>query len=187
MAWLRAIVLWLASLFTPIPSPQPMPDPIPEPQNPIQEPPQPTTREILYKEAKASLGVDWTPQDKIPDDVACVDHLQAIYRKATGTYIGKGASLYSTKGLLLVLKADPRFRPIPLAEILPGDILVAATGEGNDPADHGHCWIAGFTHCMSNTSFGPDKGKWIANYTLTEIVADFVKRRGFKLHAFRPL
>lgn len=183
MDWLRAIIAWLASLLSPA-EPEPVPIPTPEPEIGPVEPPKPSTRENLYVAAKASLGVDWTPEDVIPDSVACVSHLQEIYRKATGSYIGKGAARYNTKGLLLVIAADSRFKRVASDEALPGDIAICATGEGRDPSDHGHCWIVGKTHWMSNTSA---TGNWEANYTKEEVLNFFVKRRGFTLHVFRPL
>jgi hypothetical protein len=159
------------------PEPSPAPIAAPEP-NPAPE----TRRETLYLTAKNAIGEDLTPGDEIPDGVACVAQLQAVFHRAFGQYIGTDAARYNTAALAKALQADPQFSEIPISQALPGDIAVAATGEGRDKTQHGHCWIAGKQAWMSNDS---GSGLWKANYTKDAILSMFVAGRGFPLHAFR--
>lgn len=169
----------------PTPAPMPVPEPPPEaPKQPL-ETTLPPKREILYDAAKASLETDLTPRDEVPDEVACVAQLQAVFFKAFKRYIGEGAARYNTAALLLALRRDAAFKEIQLDDALPGDIAVCPTGHGANPAEHGHCWIIGKTHWMSNTSFDPGKGKWQASSTKPAVINSFVKKRGFPLHVFR--
>lgn len=144
--------------------------------------PEPSKREILYNWSKASIGRDLTPTDSVPDEVACVAQLQAVFFKAFSSYIGDGAARYNTLALLQALQKDPRFKMIPPSEALFGDIAVAPTGKGKNPKEHGHCWIVGKHDWMSNDS---DTGLWKANYTKDAVFNVFVKERGFPLYVFR--
>lgn len=155
---------------------------MPEPQNQPVEPPKPTNREILYDWSKASIGKDLTPSDSVPDEVACVAQLQAVFYKAFGSFIGEGSARYNTLALHKALQQDQRFIMLPPSDALYGDIAVAPTGKGTNPYEHGHCWVVGKHDWMSNDS---STGLWKANYTKEAILNFFVKQRGFPLYIFR--
>lgn len=137
--------------------------------------------EKLYQTAKASLGMDITPNDIIPDDVSCVASLQEVYRRAFGVYIGTGATLYNTRALKTHLATDPRFTPVSWEELNYGDIVVYGTGEGN-PGAVGHCFVVGKRDWMNNHS---DTGLWTANYTKAQVKAYWEDKLGFKPGCFR--
>lgn len=164
------------------PIPQPVPEASSEPQNDDVGPVPPLPREVLYEASRAALGDDLTPRDEIDDELACVSQIQEVIRLATGSYIGSGAERYNTFAFKKALDAHAHFSKIAFEEVLPGDVVVAATGEGQG---HGHCWIVGVNHWMSNSSFGANKGKWTPNYTKPAVVQTFVKQRGFTLHCYR--
>lgn len=161
----------------------PMPTtPAPEPPGAPVSPAEPSNRERLYNTSKASLGLELTPADAIPDEVGCVENLQAVFHKTTGTYIGKDAARYNTLALKRALDVDSRFRSVSLEEALPGDPAVCPTGMGKNPKEHGHCWIVGKRDWMSNNS---KTGLWSADMTRESVVNSFVKKRGFPLYVYR--
>lgn len=181
------LIALLARLFkwNPMPpSADPVqPDPLPIP--PIELPKEPTLADKLYNTSKSCIGIDITPGDAIPDPVACVAQLQEVHRRALGQYIGSGAALYSTYALLTELKESDLFMDV--SDPLPGDIWLYATGTGNGTVSNGHCGVVGKTNWMSNTSFGPDRGKWMANYTKETVRAYFETKGGYPPHYFRPI
>jgi len=150
------------------PEPQPDTTPKPEPKSPSQ---------ILYNTAKASLGKDLTPSDRVPDEVACVSQVQAVYKKAFGHYIEPYTD--STTTLTRVLRSHRDFQE---ANPTRGCISVFPTGNGTI----GHVGIWGDTHVMSNNSAGKDKGKFTANYTHAEWKAAAAKR-GLICRYFLPV
>lgn len=146
---------------------------------------EPTPRELLYEVSKASLGMDLTPKDEIPDSVACVAQIQEVLRRTFGTYVGKGAALYNTRAFLNALVEDSSF--LRVDEPLYGDIVVCATGTSVKPNSgvvYGHCGIVGKTHWMSNSSHN---GLWEANYTKDSWIAYFHTKGGYPVHYFRKV
>lgn len=149
--------------------------PMPEPTEKQSE-----TGEQLLHEAKKAEGIDVTPKDEIPDDVACVAQLQEVYRRATGSYIGTGAALYNTGALYNHLQTDPKF--ILRNSPLPGDIILSPTGYSSKGYPNGHVGVVGETHVFSNTS---KNGKWEANYTLQSWEESYAKKKGFPVYYYR--
>lgn len=147
--------------------------------------PQETNKEKLYRVSKDYIGTDLTPDDKIPDEVACVAQLQEVHRRAFGHYIGTGAALYNTRALKNHLLTDERFEQIPWEETDFGDIVVFATGENKyntSPDVRGHCFVVGKKDWMNNDS---RTGLWEANYLKSGVERYWMKANGFPPFVFR--
>lgn len=112
--------------------------------------------------------------------MACVANLQVVYFKTTGSYIGQGAALYSTRALKDWMLKDKRFTRVDTH--LPGDVLVYSTGEGNGKISNGHCFVVGKKDWMSNNSF---TGLWDANFTEAKARDYYEKKGGFTPYFFR--
>ncbi len=187
---IRSLVRWFTALFdrSPYSSPQPtVTVPPAGPEMPLNAPTasvSPTKAQLLYDAAKLVIGTDLTPRDEVPDRVACVVQLQAVFHNAFGHFIGTGAARYNTKALDAALAASPLFRKVHVRDVKPGCIAVAPTGHGTNPSEHGHCWITGKTHWMSNDS---RTGRWEANYTYDQVHSFFVLKRGFPLNIYEPI
>lgn len=115
--------------------------------------------EKLYRTAFACIGKEVSPRDIAPDEIACVESLEEIYKKCFGRYIsGTLKPHLHTFALLKHLEDHPDFQEVEFPEI--GAIVVSATGTGNNKI-RGHAGICGKTHIMSNNSF---TGNWEADY-----------------------
>ncbi len=146
----------------------------------LEEPIKETNREVLYRVSKKCIGQEMSPLDKAPDDLACVESLNGVFKEAFGHEIAKG--LLSTTVLYKHMLLDSRFKKIPHDEIQPGDISIAVTGESTKGALHGHVGVQGKETVMGNNG---SNGIWGAHYTHEAWVNVFQKKLGFPLHAFR--
>lgn len=130
-------------------------------------------KSTLFDVATQNLGVDVTPQDTVPDDVACAEVLTTLMKKVyPETPIIPGtATLYEW------LLKQPSWKQT--NDPQPGDIAICPTGYGKGP---GHCWVV-MENCVyaSNNSLGIHKGKFTQNYTRETIQA---KYPSFTLHHF---
>lgn len=114
-------------------------------------------REKLYKTSKASIGVEVSPLDIAPDNLACVESLSKIIQKAVPEL--QFPTLLSTRELFEYLERSVSFTPV--NEPLYGDIILSVTSTGDGTIAHGHTGIYGKTWIMSNDS---RTGTWEANY-----------------------
>jgi len=149
---------------------------------PTPEPvPVKTSREILYETAKACLGMDASPKDAAPDDLACADSVNQIHFKAFGFPIEipgiSTAMMYQS-----MLKNKELFQVV--TKPLHGDIIISPTGYGNGRLTHGHMGIVGKYGIMSNDSM---TGKWRQNYTLESWISYFQWKGGFPVVFFRRI
>lgn len=152
----------------------------------LEEQPRETRREILYRVSKSYIGVETTPKDEVPDQVACVASLQEVYRKAFGHYIGTGAALYNTRALKEALLVHQDFERIQPGNEMFGDVCVFPTGENThstSPNVRGHVFVVGKRDWMSNDS---SSGLWKANWTKDSALRYFVRANGFPQFVFRP-
>src|ERR1700741_3409527 len=85
---IKFIIKKILSLFEGKEVPLPNDVSLPPQPEPIRLTPPPTIlqtpRERLYEVAKATLGTDASPKDEAPDDLACAESVNAIYKKAFG-------------------------------------------------------------------------------------------------------
>ncbi len=115
-----------------------------------------TRREKLYDVAYSFLGKDASPTDKAPDDLACAESVNAVYKAAFGSEIGGDVS---TLRMYEALQTYSAFREV--IDPLYGDIIISPTTLARVPV--GHVGIVGKWQIMSNNSYN---GKWEAHYTL---------------------
>lgn len=147
------------------------------------EVPKVTNREKLYNVSKASLGLELTPKDEVPDSVACVSSFQVVAKKALGRTLGTGSALESTMALYVYLSDADEVEKVQAP--LPGDIALCATGTSsltNTPVGRGHVAIVGKKDWMSNNSY---TGKWTADYTAKTWKDFFETLGGYKTAFFR--
>lgn len=114
-------------------------------------------REKLYEVAYSFLGKDASPKDLAPDDLACAESVNAVYKAAFGHEIGGGVS---TTQMYRALKNSDEFLEVDAP--LFGDIVISPTGYVRSVAV-GHVGIVGKWQIMSNNSA---TGRWEAHYTL---------------------
>lgn len=150
--------------------------PIPEPPQPL---PEPSIREKIYKEARKSLGIDVSPSDSAPDDLACVESLCQVLKKV-GIEV---PPTLSTLTFYTWLKKSPKF--IQTTENKPGNIIISPTGKGNGSIPHGHVGILGEAGwILSNDSA---TGMWLENYTLQKWVDRFRTKGGYPILFFEAI
>lgn len=141
--------------------------------------------DLLYKTALGCIGTDASPNDVAPDDLACAETVNEIYKKAFGTYISTpGLSTYSLYSAMRLspyfYKVDEEYEPV-----LPGDIIISPTGFGTGSLTHGHVGImapGGFV--MSNDSYS---GMFQKNYSIERWRERYGKIGGFPILFFRPI
>ncbi len=138
----------------------------------------------IYEYAKSKLGQHVVPLDSENDYgvLGCAESVNAVVEGATGEDVGGGVS---TALMLAYLMNQARFESVLYADVLPGDIVMCATGKSSFfPAMHGHVGIAGKQWIMSNSS---EDGTWEANYTYGTWKAHFADQMGFPIQCFRML
>ena len=107
-----------------------------------------------------ALGTDVTPQDNVPDEVACAEVVTTLLKKKyPETPIIPG----TWKLLDYLSKPTSNFTEI--HEYEAGSIVVAATGTGK-AGTIGHTWVVMEDGTLaSNNSFGIYRGRFTKNYT----------------------
>lgn len=166
-AWDK-FIQFLKTLFTP-PAQPTVPLTIP-PAQPVE----PAT-ERLAKLAERWIGQDVTPQDEVPDEVACVESLvrvaQPLYPELKG--------LTYTPILHSVLKMNKRFK----ATLTPkrGVIVVSPTKGDNK----GHCGI--FLSDQKICSNQSATGKWLQNYDWSSWIAFYKDKKKLHTYLYEPL
>lgn len=177
-AWLMRLTMKAYRVLFPLPVEiKPIPDPKPLP-TPKPKPVPMTNREKLYEKSKSLLKTKQVSAG-VPISLGCASALNNVFKAQFGTFIGGGAA---TAGMFNVLKTDPRFEEIAEKDVLPGDIVMNATGTSTRGYKNGHVGIHGFTETMSNNSAN---GLWSAHYTNEAWKAFFEVKKGFKTRYFR--
>lgn len=184
IAWLAKVLEWeempSQDHITEVPITPPQAPNLPSKPSNMQT----DTSQHLYLKSKECIGLELTPKDEVPDMVACVQNLQEVVRKTTGSYLGTGGALSSTlsfKNFMLTYKSAKR---IEWGQELPGDIVVFATGEDNRKhrGVRGHCFVVGKTHWMNHDSY---TGLWAPSKTRQNVQDYWVTYCGFPPYVFR--
>lgn len=122
-------------------------------------------------------NTDPTPEDRIPDEVACTEVVTTILKEVypetprwTGTY-----SLYDW-----LLKSKDWKR---VGQPEPGDVVVSPTGLGEGIGHTG--FVLEDATIASNNSYGPNKGKITVNYTVTSWITRYGARQKMPVVFFR--
>ena len=151
----------------PEPKIEPMPEPIPEENR--------NSKLIRIADALTLLNIDVTPEDKTPDEVACVESFCEVMNKVIPF-----PRLTYTPDLVRELKRDERFEAT--LDFNEASIIVSATGTGNGTMK-GHCGIVGTNNeIISNNS---NTGKWEYNYTINSWVARYRTKGGMPVLLFK--
>lgn len=130
----------------------------------------------LFETAKASLGQILSGADP---ELGCAVTMNAIATKAWGYPIGGGAS---THDMYMALQDIMKYSEILLANVLPGDIIIAPTGYGKNPTDHGHVGCIAQYGILSNSS---EDGKVHEQWTIPLWIAHYITGLGFPLKLYR--
>jgi len=147
-------------------------------------PTQTANGQLIYTTARSLIGKHVIPLTPETDYgvLGCAASVNAVVKRAIGVEIGGGAS---TALMLAFLMNTTRFESVLLADALPGDIIISATGKSTYyPNVHGHVGICGQTWIMSNSS---EDGTWEANYTYSMWKAHYGDMLGFPIQVFRVL
>jgi len=140
--------------------------------------------ELIYFTALRQLNTDVTPNDNIPDEVACAETVEAIVYQATGYEIGANGSTYMMKA---IFDSSPLWTKVEVPTR--GTIILSATGHGNGNLAHGHVGIMGEimpnfedSVIMSNSS---SDGLLRANYTVASWNARYKELGGFPVEFYQ--
>jgi len=133
-------------------------------------------KKLIYRMALDHLGVDASPNDKVPDELGCAETVTTILNKAVGTPIITGTwTMYD----YMNRNWHPTERP------KAGDVLISPTGEskfGNKAPFVGHTAIVGERGVLlSNDS---RTGKFMTNYTMESWKARYVKKGGYPMYFY---
>ena len=134
----------------------------------------------LYTEAVKSLGKDASPQDRVEDQLACVDSVEQIHYRALGEYICPPRGEISTLRLYQKIKNDPKWKLI--IQPVPGALIISPSGMSNKNYKHGHAGI----FMLGNTIASNDSrsGLFIENYTWNSWNHVFRDKFGFPVFMF---
>ncbi len=123
---------------------------------------------------------DVTPDDIVPDEVACAEALSYVLKLCGVQGIPRNG-IPSTIDLFKFLSSSEQF--IKVETPLAGDVIISVTGTGNGRLV-GHCGIVGVVNVMNNNS---ETGIWVASYTLTQWEKRYKEYAGMATHYFRFL
>lgn len=179
---INKIISFILSLFKKPMENKPEPVIIPEPI--IPPPVIITPQQRLYDVAKASLGHDASPRDVANDELACMESVDEIHKKARGFYINgtKDKVTLSTDVAYLILRTSPYF--VQVFEYEKGCIILSPTNHGNGELDHGHIGITAKYGILSNDS---NTGLFKENYTLKTWSDRYVAIGGYPMLFFKPI
>lgn len=165
---MKNLIKWLDSLFKEEVVKPPEPIVVPKPVIP------PTNRELLLSEAYKALGTDITPNDKIPDTVACAETLCTLIKKIVPNF----PIISYTPDLYKYLMNDSRFKQV--YEFKEGLIIISPTGNSV-----GHCGTTGKGgKILSNNS---ETGLWKDKYNQLEWIEKYSRQGKLKLYLFELL
>lgn len=144
----------------------------------------------LYEAAVKALNTDPSPRDEAPDELACANSVNEIYKAAFGDYFYQGNQL-STYYLRKALRESPLFRTTNLPA--PGDLVISPTGfgtrkhpDGSLVIPVGHVGIVMFDgKIASNDSRAQYRGLFRINYTLDSWAERWVRRGGYSMEFYR--
>jgi hypothetical protein len=138
-----------------------------------------TKREALYRYALSCVGRDMAPTQ---DEYGCAEAVTTIIQSIFPGFL---PVTLSTASLYQALRKSPRFVQVKTVTILPGDIIISPTGQGNGMVPNGHVGIFGLNSAiMSNSS---TNGKFEYNYTLGSWIARYNRTGGYPVYVFRVL
>lgn len=130
----------------------------------------------LVQVCKENLGIDVTPDDLIPDMVACAITASTLINKVDATF-PKVAGTWSMWDIL-----EHRKDYIRVTDITPGTIIISPTDTGNGKI-RGHVGI--YLEDEKIASNDSMTGKFIVNFTTETWKKRYVDLGGFKVFLYR--
>jgi hypothetical protein len=141
----------------------------------------------LYMAAFASIGLDISPRDVAPDEVACAESLCEVVKDAFPEL--NFPTIISTAVLYQHLTKSPSF--VQVDTPVGGEIIISPTGTGNGKLKNGHVGIMGRKKSQDGSLWimGNDSrtGIWSANFTLQSWRAYYERKGGFPVLFFKPV
>lgn len=145
----------------------------------------PNPRELLYFSAINHLGRDASPNDEAPDELGCADTISEIYFATFQEWIGdtKTVSTWTMKGQL---DRSEKFQKVETPDF--GDIIISETRWVGKEKQVGHVGIILKDGMIaSNNSFGANKGKFTANFTLASWKAYYQDKKRLPVSYYRRI
>lgn len=137
-----------------------------------------TNREKLLQEAKFWLGKEPTPDDAVPDDVACVSSLSHVIAGVIPF-----PHLVGTPALFTYLQKSPQWKAT--LDLTPGNVVVSVTGTGNGKIPNGHCGILLENERIASNS--SPSGLWENNFSVTSWVKRYRTTGGMQVFIFEAV
>ena len=172
--WVTQIIAWLnGGKVNEMPKmPEELEQPTPVPVVPIK-----SNQEKLLESAKAFLGKEASPKDRVPDDVACVESLGNVIRNAGIKF----PDIYGTADAVAYFKLSPDWEAT--LDLTPGNVIINATGSGNGTMK-GHCGVIGeVNRIYSNDS---RSGLFTAFYSIQTWKERYRMKGGMPTRVFKP-
>lgn len=133
----------------------------------------------LYEFAKSCLGKDIS---KTQNEYGCAEAVSYCLNKVFGDV---NSNIVSTAVLDLALRGHAKFRQIETGEeFLPGDIIMAVTGQAPDPLQNGHVGVVAYHGVMSNNSI---TFKFDEHFTLESFIGRYRVQLGFPIRGYRRI
>jgi hypothetical protein len=134
-------------------------------------------KKTFLQECEAALGTDVTPDDLVPDTVACAITVSTLKNKTDATF-PKVAGTWTLYDVL-----EHRTDHVRVTTPEPGDVVISPTGMGNGSLSNGHVGVVGRNgKIMSNDSA---TGKFESNYDLMSWDARYRQKGGFPVLYYR--
>lgn len=134
------------------------------------------TKKTLLQLCKDSIGSDVTPDDLVPDSVACAITVSTLLNKLDPTF----PRVAGTWTLYDILEHRPDYERVTVPS--PETIIVSPTGTGNGSIP-GHTGIILDDNVIASNDSGT--GKFIKNYTLDTWQKRYADQGGFKLFMYK--
>lgn len=135
-------------------------------------------QKTFIQHCEEALGVDVTPDDLVPDSVACAITVSTLINKVDATF-PKVAGTWTLYDILEHRKDYTR-----VTDPTPGDIVISPTGLSKSKTmPNGHTGII-----MSDLSIASNDsatGKFMKNYTLESWTNRYVVKGGYPLFIYR--
>lgn len=141
----------------------------------IMQPLQPKT---LLQLCEESIGIDVTPDDLIPDKVACAITLTTLLNKLDPSF----PKVAGTWTLWDILEHRTDYERVTVPS--PETIIISPTGTGNGSMS-GHTGVILANNVIASNDSAT--GKFIKNYTLDTWAERYVNKGGFKIHLYKKI
>lgn len=145
------------------------------PYQPIKDIPMENLKDKFIKIVLDALDTEITPQDNVPDEVACAEVVSTLIQKVFPDF----PILPSTYELFSKLKLDKRFK----ATLTPERGCIVVSPRTASVYGHAGVFITD-ERIASNNSAGPLKGQFTGNFTWDTWIKEFIHKRGLRTFIF---